>query len=141
MLKRVIVRVALISYQHLALSVFLFHSILKTHTSSAINVLECNDWQCRSSPRKAMRKAPRAHAVLCLPTEQRPSEGRGEILVRPEAIKDLMGSDSNFFMNPQPEGPASGEIGCLLLPIKHTNCAHRAHSMVSLCSGGVFMHV
>lgn len=41
----------------------------------------------------------------------------------PEAIKALMAFDSNFFMSPQPAGPASGEIGCLLLPIKaHKLC-------------------
>lgn len=57
----------------------------------------------------------------CLPTDQSPSEGQGEAAAGPEAIKALMAFDSNFFMSPQPAGPASGEIGCLLLPIK----AHR----------------
>lgn len=46
----------------------------------------------------------------------------------PEAIKALMAFDSNFFMSPQPAGPASSKIGCLLLPIK----AHKLCPQITL---------
>ena len=41
----------------------------------------------------------------------------------PEANKTLMAFDSNFSTAHSPRGPASGEIGCLLLPINaHKLC-------------------
>lgn len=63
----------------------------------------------------------------CLPSDQIPSEGRGEAVAAPEPIKALMDFDSDFFMRPQPAGPASGEIGCLLLPIK----AHKLYPQIN----------
>lgn len=72
---------------------------------------------------------------LCLPTDQSPSEGQRKAAPGPEAIKALMAFDSNFFMSPQPEGPASGEIGCLLLPIKaHKLCPQTPLNGISVLS-------
>lgn len=71
--------------------------------------------------------------------EKKKKDG-GEATSGPEAIKVLMAFDSNFFMSPRPAGAASGEIGCLFCPLKHTDCAHKSRSMVSLCSGSVFVH-
>lgn len=120
----------------------------------AINFLECNDWLCpvalarlleclghtRGSS-KRVRESPRVQAVLMLLTHRpEPPEGQGEAKARPEPNKILMAFDSNFSTVHSPCGPASGKIGCLLLPIKHTTYAHKSRWMVSLCSGSVFVH-
>ncbi len=70
----------------------------------------------------------------CLPTDQSPCEGQGEATTGPEAIKAPMAFDSNFFMSPQLAGPASGKIGCLLLPIK----AHKLCPQIQLNGISVF---
>ncbi len=103
--------------------------------------LDC--WGVWATPGEAVREWERVPGCRpssrCLPTDQSPSEGQGEAAAGPEAIKALMAFDSNFFMSPQPAGPASGEIGCLLLPIKaHKLCPQIPLNGISVLRECVF---
>lgn len=76
--------------------------------------------------------AGRPHAVY--PQTRAPPKGQGEAPAAPDAIKYLMDFDSNFFMSPQLAKSASGQIGCLLLPIK----AHKLCPQIPLNGISVF---
>lgn len=98
-----------------------------------------------ATPGEAVREQERVPGCrpssLCLPMDQSPSKGQGEAAAGPGAIKAMMAFDSNFFMSPQPQALPVVRSGASSCPLKHTNCAHKSHSMVSLCSGSVFVHV
>jgi len=76
-----------------------------------------------------------------LPTDQSPSKGLGEALMGQRLLKPwwLLTVISSWVHSLQ--GLPAVRSGAWFCPLKHTNCAHKSCSIVSLCSGSVFMHM